>query len=77
MQTTEHGVAMDTGDALGHPFQQESPPLHEFHETYHSVTFRFMKKTPNDAVTLQRHSQFTPKIKANAEPQFVATTTLP
>ena len=44
MQTTEHGVAMDTGDALGHPFQQETPPLHEFHETYHSVTFYFMKK---------------------------------
>ena len=40
---------------------------HEFHETCHSVTFYFMKiKTPNDAVTPQCQSQFTPKMKANA-----------
>ena len=41
--------------------------VHEFNETCH---FRYIlfheKKTPNDAVT-QRHSQFTPKMKANAE----------
>ena len=40
--------------------------MDEFHETWHSLTFCFMKKTPNDAVTSQRQSKFTPKMKANA-----------
>ena len=40
---------------------------HGFHETCHFVTSYFMKKkTPNDAVTPQCLSQFTPKMKANA-----------
>ena len=43
---------------------------HEFHETCHSVTFYFMKKAPNDVVTPQRQSQFTPKMKANVVPRF-------
>ena len=46
---------------------------HEFHETCHSVTFYFIKKTPNDAVTPQRQSQFTPKMKANAEPRLLSS----
>ena len=46
---------------------------HEFHETCHSVTFYFMKKTPNDAVTPQRQSQFTPKMKANAVPRLLSS----
>ena len=47
---------------------------HEFHETCHSVTFYFMKKkTTNDAVTLQRQSQFTPKMKANAVPRLLSS----
>ena len=36
-----------------------------FHETCHSVTFYFMKKDSEDAVTPQRQSQVTPKMKAN------------
>ena len=31
------------------------------------------KKTPNDAVTLQRQSQFTPKMKANAVPRLLSS----
>ena len=31
------------------------------------------KKTPNDAVTPQRQSQFTPKIKANAIPRLLSS----
>ena len=31
------------------------------------------KKTPNDAVTPQRHSQFTPKMKANAESRLLSS----
>ena len=31
------------------------------------------KKTPNDAVTPQRQSQFTPKMKANAEPRLLSS----
>ena len=44
--------------------------IHEFHETCHSD---FMKKTPNDAVTPQRQSQFTPKMKANAVPRLLSS----
>ena len=47
---------------------------HEFNETCHSVTFYFMKKkTPNDAMTPQRQSQFTPKMKANAVPRLLSS----
>ena len=46
---------------------------HEFKETCHSVTSYFMKKTPNDAVTPQRQSQFTPKMKANAVPHLLSS----
>ena len=46
---------------------------HEIHETCHSVTFYFMKKAPNDAVTPQRLSQFTPKMKANAVPRLLSS----
>ena len=46
---------------------------HEFHETCHSVTFYFMKKTSNDAVTPERQSQFTPKMKANAVPRLLSS----
>ena len=31
------------------------------------------KKTPNDAVTPQRQSQFTPKMKANAVPRLLSS----
>ena len=31
------------------------------------------KKTPNDAVTPQRRSQFTPKMKANAVPCLLSS----
>ena len=48
-------------------------PTHEFHETRHSVSFYFTKKTPNDAVTPQRRSQFTPKMKANAVPRLLSS----
>ena len=37
---------------------------HEFHDT---------KKTPNNAVTPQRQSQFTPKMKANAESRLLSS----
>ena len=47
---------------------------HEFHEICHSVTFCFMKKkTPNDDVTPLRHSQFTPKMKANAVSRLLSS----
>ena len=46
---------------------------HEFHETCHSVTFISWKKTPNDAMTPQRQSQFTPKMKANAVPRLLSS----
>ena len=46
---------------------------HEFQETCHSITSYFMKKTPNDAVTPQRQSQFTPKMKANAVPHLLSS----
>ena len=46
---------------------------HELYETCHSVTFYFMKKTPNSAVTPQRQSQFTPKMKANAVPLLLSS----
>ena len=45
---------------------------HEFRKAYHSITFYFMKKTPDDAVTPQRQSQFTPKMKANAVPRLLS-----
>ena len=32
-----------------------------------------LKKTPNDAVTPQRQSQFTPKMKANAVPRLLSS----
>ena len=35
--------------------------------------FISLKKTPNDAVTLQRQSQFTPKMKANAVPCLLSS----
>ena len=48
--------------------------IHEFHENCHSVIFYFMKKkTPNDAVTPQRQSQFTPKMKANAVSRLLSS----
>ena len=46
--------------------------LHEFHETCHSITF-FHEKTPNNAVTPQRQSQFTPKMKAKAVPRLLSS----
>ena len=46
---------------------------HEFHKNHHSVTGCFIKKNPNDAVTLQRQSQFTPKMKANAVPRLLSS----
>ena len=46
---------------------------HEFHEACHSVTFHFMKKTPNDDVTPRCQSQFTPKMKANAVPRLLSS----
>ena len=36
----------------------------------HSIS---SKKIPNDAVTLQRQSQFTPKMKANAVPRLLSS----
>ena len=35
--------------------------------------FNSWKKTPNYAVTSQRQSQFTPKMKANAEPRVLSS----
>ena len=35
--------------------------------------FMSCKKTPNDAVTSQRQSQFTPKMKANAVPRLLSS----
>ena len=35
--------------------------------------FIWLKKTPNDAVTPQRQSQFTPKMKANAVPHLLSS----
>ena len=54
--------------------QQRAGAQHEFHET-HSVTFYFRKKkkTPDDAVTPLRQSQFTPKMKANAVPRLLSS----
>ena len=46
--------------------------VHEFHENCLSVTFYFRKKTPNDDVTPQLQSQFTPKMKANAVPRLLS-----
>ena len=41
------------------------------------LSFRYIlfheKKTPNDAVTPQRQSQFTPKMKANAVPRLLSS----
>ena len=39
------------------------------------IPLRFIswKKTPNDAVTPQRQSQFTPKMKANAVPRLLSS----
>ena len=33
----------------------------------------FMKKTPSDAVMQQRQSQFTPKMKANADSRLLSS----
>ena len=52
--------------------RQENATL-EILETFRSITFYFMKKTPNFAETPQRESQFTPKMKANAEPHFLSS----
>ena len=38
--------------------------FNEFHETCHSVTSYFMKKTRSDAVTPQHRIQFIPKMKS-------------
>ena len=42
-----------------------------------NLSFRYVlfhkKKTPNDAVTPQRQSQFTPKMKANTEPRLLSS----
>ena len=47
--------------------------IHEFHENHHSVSFFHKKKPPNDAVTPQRQSQFTPKMKANAVSRLLSS----
>ena len=47
--------------------------VHDFHETCHSITSYFIKKTPNDAVTSKCQSQFTPKMKANAVPRLLSS----
>ena len=41
----------------------------------HVITLHFIswKKTPNDAVTQKRQSQFTPKMKANAVPRLLSS----
>ena len=53
---------------------------HPVHATMNSMKlvvvplhFISLKKTPNDAVLLQRQSQFTPKIKANAVPRLLSS----
>ena len=49
-------------------------PFMNFMQTGHSITINFMKKkTPNDAVTPQRQSQFTPKMKANAVARLLSS----
>ena len=54
--------------------KEECASNHLFHETCHSITFYFMKKkTLNDAVTSQHHSQFTPKVKANVVPRLLSS----
>ena len=66
------GSLMQQGKSL-QPLYFFTSSSHDFHETCHTVTFCFMKKkTPNDAVTPQRQSQFTPKMKANAEPRLLS-----
>ena len=53
---------------------QDAVIKHGFHETCYSVKFYFMKKkTPNNAVTPQCQSQFTPKMKANANPRLLSS----
>ena len=59
---------------------KQANTAYEFHENCHSVTFYVMKKdskrccdTTNDAVTPQRQSQFTPKMKANAVPHLLSS----
>ena len=45
---------------------------HEFHETY--ILFHEKRlQSPNNAVTPQRQSQFTPKMKANAVPRLLSS----
>ena len=46
---------------------------HEFHETCPSITLFLIKKDSNDAVTPQRQSQFTPKMKANTVPHLLSS----
>ena len=53
------------GESLGE--QEWKRVSHEFHETF------MEKKTPNGAVTPQRQSQFTPKMKANAVPRLLSS----
>ena len=43
-----------------------------WNSSFHYILFR-TKKTPNDAVTIQRQSQFTPKMKANAVPRLLSS----
>ena len=43
-----------------------------WNSSFRYILFR-TKKTPNDAVTIQRQSQFTPKMKANAVPRLLSS----
>ena len=47
--------------------------VHEFHETCLSVIFYFMKKDSKRWCDTTTPSQFTPKMKANADPRLLSS----
>ena len=57
--------------------QQKNRTFTESQLSKSNLSFRYIlfyeEKTPNDAVTPERWSQFTPKMKANAVPRLLSS----
>ena len=62
---------------FSYPTLNERASAMQKHEFHANLSFRYIifheNKIPNDAVTPQRQSQFTPKMKANAVPRLLSS----
>ena len=71
-QVTQHVADTNTDMKIKHKHSDLQKVMNSM-KLVNPLHFILWKKTSNDAVTPQRQSQFTPKMKANAVPRLLSS----